>query len=110
MRAIAASLLLVAVLAFSASACSKIPSDDLCLSACTKYVQLTGDSKRQALARLPKEYKDKFDAKLDTDGKAIIDACFERCKVDGSVAAAECLVEAKTAEDLNGCRTNFGTP
>jgi hypothetical protein len=110
MRAIAATLLLLAALAFSATACSKIPSDDLCLSACKKYVQLTGDAKRQALARLPKEYKDKFDAKLDTDGKAIIDACVARCKVDGSVAAAECLVEAKTSEDLGSCRNNFGQP
>lgn len=107
MRRVAA--MVVAGLALSiAGACSKIPSDERCLEACKKYVELTGSQKREALAGLPQEYKDKFDQKIATDGKPIVDACVEHCKVEGSIAAADCMVEAKTPKDLEGCRSQFG--
>lgn len=91
-----------------AGGCSKIPSDELCLEACKKVVELTGQQKREALTGLPQEYKDKFDQKIATDGKAVVDTCVEHCKVDGSIAAADCLVEAKVTKDLESCRAQFG--
>jgi len=94
--------------ALGLAGCAKTPSPGLCQEACKRYVELTGTAKRQQLARLPQEYKEKFDAKIDTDGKAIEDACVERCKVDGSIAAAECLASAKSNEDLASCRAEFG--
>ena len=94
--------------ALGIAGCAKTPSPALCLAACKRYVELTGTAKRQQLARLPQEYKEKFDAKIGTDGGPIVDACVERCQVDGSIAAAECLVATKTNEDLAACRAEFG--
>ena len=107
MRRVAAIVIAGLGLAFAVG-CSKIPSDELCLEACKNYVDKTGVAKREALNGLPQEYKDKFDKKIDTDGKPIVDACVERCKVEGSIAAADCLVEAKTPKDLDACRAQFG--
>jgi len=107
MRRVAAIVVAGLVLGIAAG-CSKIPSDELCLEACKKYVELTGTLKREALSGLPQDYKEAFDKKIATDGKAIVDACVERCKVEGSIAAAECLVAAKTPRDIDGCRAQFG--
>ena len=101
--------LLAVVLALGLSACSKIPSEALCQRACQKYVDISGDAKRQALAKIPKEYRDRYDVKLGTDGAKLVETCVEHCKVDGSIAAAECLAEAKTQDDLAACRRSYGT-
>jgi hypothetical protein len=103
-----ASLAVVVLILSLACGCSKIPSDELCAEACKKYVELTGTAKREALSGLPQEYKDKYDQKIASDGKPIVDACVERCKVEGSIAAADCLVEARMPKDLESCRLQFG--
>ena len=108
MRRVAAIVAAGALVLGVGAGCSKIPSDDLCQQACKKYVEITGSVKREALNGLPQDYKEKFDQKIATDGKPIVDACVERCKVEGSIAAADCMVEAKTAKDLDACRAQFG--
>jgi hypothetical protein len=106
MKRLLAFALLVG-LALTWSGCSKIPSEDLCKSSCNKLIELMGGAKRAQLSSLPQGYKEKYDAKVGTEGKAIVDECIANCKVEGSIAAAECLAIAKTYEDVARCRSEF---
>lgn len=101
------AFVLLAGLALTWSGCSKIPSEDLCKSSCNKLIELMGGAKRAQLSSLPQEYKEKYDAKIGTEGNAIIEECVAKCKVEGSIAAAECLTMAKTYEDVARCRADY---
>jgi hypothetical protein len=108
MRRVAALGAAFVALFLAATACSKIPEEGLCKSACRNLIDLMGKARNQQMATLPQEYRDKFDQKVAEEGKSIVDGCVATCGKEGSIASAECLTAAKTLEDVAKCRSLFG--